>query len=179
LDYEAAWELISNLIAELRKSGETIPMKVMSDLRAAKTMMEVYKVDKSHSENFQRIEEYLTNLETCLVPIANRKFGKEYIDMWLKKLEETHRQFPKGELGPSKRFPVGVPRESKWIRIEASEKIATEKIKHLARQIGLKSKIQTDGCALVFGEEQKLKQFVKNLAELLREDNKKRSSASR
>ena len=165
---------MSDLIAELRKSGETIPTKVMSDLRAAKTMMEVHKVDQSRSENLLRIEEYLTNLETYLVPMANRRFGKEYIDVWLKKLEETHTQSPKWEPRFPKNFPVGVPRESKWIRVEASEKISTEKIKHLAKQIGLKSKTQTDGCVLLFGKEQKLKQFVKNVAKLLREDNKKR-----
>jgi hypothetical protein len=174
LNYEAVWKLMSDLIAELRKNGETIPAKVMSDLRAAKTMMEVHKVDHSRSENLLRIEEYLTALETYLVPIANIRFGKEYIDMWLKKLEETHTQSPKWETSFPKNFPVGVPRESKWIKVEVSEKIPTEKIKHLAKQIGLKSKNQTDGFVILFGEEQKLKQFVKNVAELLREDNKKR-----
>jgi hypothetical protein len=161
------------LIAELRKNGETIPTKVMSDLRATKTMIEVHKVDNSRYENLLRIEEYLTTLETYLVPIANRRFGKEYIDMWLKNLEETHTQSPKWETIFQKNFPVGIPRESKWIRVEVSEKIPAEKIKHLSRQIGLKSKIQTNGRILLFGEEQKLKQFVKNMTELLREDNKK------
>ncbi len=165
---------MSDLIADLRKSGETIPAKVMSDLRAARTMMEVHKVDQSRSENLLRIEEYLTSLETFLVPAANRRFGEEYVDVWLKKLEETRTQPPRRETRLPRSFPIGVPREDKWIRIEATEKISTEKIKHLASQNGLKSKTQTDGRVLVFGEEQKLKQFVKNVAELLRGDGKKR-----
>ncbi len=173
MDYEAVWELMSSLISELRKGGEPIPAKAMSDLRAARTMMEVHKVDQSRSENLQRIEEYLTNLETFLVPIANRRFGKEYVDAWLKKLGKTYVQPPRWEPRLQGSFPVGVPRESRWVRIEVTEKISTEKIKHLASQIGLNSKTQTDGRVLVFGEEQKLKQFVKDVAELLREGEKR------
>jgi hypothetical protein len=173
LDYEAAWELMSSLIAELRRSREAIPMKVMSDLRAAKTMMEVYKVDRCRSENLLRVEEYLANLESYLVPLAKRKLGEEHANIWLNNLAETYRQVPEWESRPPKGFPIGVPRESKWIRIEPSDKIPIGKIKHLARQIGLRSKTQTDGYVLVFGEEQKLKQFVKNVAELLREDFQK------
>ncbi len=169
MDYEATWELMSSLISELRKSGETVPAKAMSDLRAARTMMEVHKVDQSRSENLQRIEDYLTSLETLLVPIANRKFGKEYVDAWLKKLGKTYVQPPKWKPRLQGNFPVGVPRDSRWVRVEATEKISTEKIKHLAQHIGLKSKTEKDGRVLVFGEEQKLKQFVKDVAGLLRE----------
>jgi hypothetical protein len=164
---------MSSLIAELRRSGEAIPMKVMSDLRAAKTMMEVYKVDQSRSENLLRVEEYLANVESYLVPAAKRRLGEEHISTWLNNLAETYRRVPKWESEPPKGFPLGVPRENKWIRIEPSDKIPVAKIRHLTRQIGLKSRTQTDGYVLVFGEEQKLKQFVKNMAELLREDLQK------
>jgi hypothetical protein len=170
LDYEVAWELMSSLIVELRRSGEAIPARVMSDLRAAKTMMEVYKVDQSRSENLVRVEEYLSNVESYLVPVAKRRLGEEQINVWLSNLAETHRRVLEWGSKPTRGFPIGVPRESKWIRIEPSEKIPIAKIKHLTRQIGLRSKTQTDGYVLVFGEEQKLKQFVKNMAELLRED---------
>jgi hypothetical protein len=173
LDYEAAWGLMSNLIAELRKSGEVIPMNVMSDLRAAKTMMEVYKVDQSHSESLLKIEEYLANLESYLMPVVKKRLGEEQMNMWLNSLAETQRHVPSWESKPHKSFPIGVPRDSKWVRIEPSNEITIEKIKHLTRQIGLKSKIQKDGNVLVFGEEQKLKLFVKNMAELLREGIKK------
>jgi hypothetical protein len=172
LNYEATWELMSNLIAELRKSGEAIPVKVMRDLRAAKTMMEVYKVDRSRSENLLRIEEYLANLESYLVPEAKKKLGEEYINKWLNNLAETQRRIPAWKSKPPKGFPVGVPRDSKWVRIEPSDKIPIEKIKRLTKQNGLKSEIQADGYALVFGEEQKLKQFVKKMAEILRETPK-------
>ncbi len=173
MDYEAAWELMSNLIAELRKSGEEIPMKVMSDLRATKTMIEIHKVDQSHSENLLRIEEYLANLESYLMPLARKKLGEEQMNKWLSNLAETQRRAPIWESKPSKGFPIGVPRDSRWVRVEPSDKIPIEKIKHLSRQIGLKSKIQSDRYILVFGEEQKLKQFVRNMAEILRENIKK------
>jgi len=174
MDYEVVWELMSSLISELRKAGETVPAKSMSDLRAAKTMMEVHKVDPSRSENLQRIEEYLTSLETLLVPVANRKFGKEYVDAWLRKLGKAYVQPPKWEPRLQGSFPVGVPREDRWVRVEATEKISTEKIKHAAKQIGLNSKTEKDGRVLVFGEEQKLKQFVKTMAEKVRGDDEKR-----
>ena len=177
MDYEAAWELISNLIAELRKSGEEIPMKVMSDLRAAKTMIEIHKVDQSRSENLLRIEEYLANLESYLVPLVKKRLGEEQMNKWLSNLAETQRRASVWESKPSKGFPIGVPRDSRWVRIEPSDKIPIEKIKHLTRQIGLKSKIQSDRYIIVFGEEQKLKQFVRNMAEILRQDIKKKGNA--
>jgi len=160
---------MSDLIAVLRKSGEVVPMKVMSDLRAAKTMIEIYKVNRSHSENLLRIEEYLANLESYLLPVAKKRLGEEQMNKLLNDFAEAQRRTSTWESKPPRGFPVGVPRDSKWVRIEPSDKIPIEKIKHLTRQIGLKSKIQADGYVLVFGEEQKLKQFVKNMAELLRE----------
>lgn len=177
MDYEAAWELMSNLIAELRKSGEEIPMKVMNDLRAAKTMIEIHKIDQSRSENLLRIEEYLANLESYLVPLTKKRLGEEQMNKWLDNLAETQRHAPVWESKPSKGFPIGVPRDSRWVRIEPSDKIPIEKIKHLTRQIGLKSKIQSDRYIIVFGEEQKLKQFVRNMAEILRQDIKKKGNA--
>jgi len=170
MDYEAAWELMSSLISDLRKDDETVPAKAMSDLRAARTMMEVHKVDQSRSENLQRIEEYLTNLETLLVPIANKKFGKEYVDAWLKKLGKAYVPPTKWKPRLRESFPIGVPREDKWVRVEATEKMSTEKIKHIAKQIGLKSKTEGDGRVLVFGDKQKIKHFVKGVAGLLHEN---------
>ncbi|MBS7614415.1 DUF2096 family protein [Candidatus Bathyarchaeota archaeon] len=167
MDYEAIWELMSNLIVELRNKGEVIPANIMSDLRAAKTIMEIYKVDQSHSEILQKVEEYLANLESTLFPLAEKRLGETEMEKWLRNLAELQRHETLWKPIPSRGVPVGVPREYKWMRIEPLETVTIEKVKHLAEQNGLRFTIQTNGTVLVFGEEQKLKHFVKNVAKEL------------
>ncbi|MEM2969672.1 MAG: DUF2096 family protein [Candidatus Bathyarchaeia archaeon] len=167
MDYEAVWELLSNLIIELRNKGEEIPVNVMSDLRAAKTIMEIYKVDPSHSEILQKTEEYLANLESTLFPLAEKSLGVKEMEKWLKNLAELQRRKTLWKPKSSSGIPVGVSREDKWIRIEHLETITSKEIKHLAEQNGLKVIIQDDGTVLVLGEEQKLKHFVKKVTKVL------------
>jgi len=173
VDYEAVWELMSNLIVELRNKGEEIPANIMSDLRAAKTLMEIYKVDQSRSEILQKSEEYLANLESTLLPLAGNRLGKTEMEKWLRNLAELQRRETLWKPKPSKGVPVGVPREDKWVRIEPFETVTIEKIKHLAEQKGLKITVQTDSTVLVYGEEQKLKHFIKNVTKVLQKNGKK------
>jgi len=166
LNYEALWKLLADLAADLRKSGESMPADVMKDLRNAKTMIEILKLDRSRSENLLRIEEYLNNVESYLVPIAARKFEKKYVDEWMSKIVEAQGSIQSFEREPLKRFPIGIPRDKRWIRIKPSEDIPTEKIKQFSKEIGLNHKIQEDGYVIVYGEEDKVKEFVKKTAKL-------------
>ena len=51
MNYRAIWKLMTNLISELKKSGEVVPLDVIEDLRSAKTIIEVLKFNHSQSEN--------------------------------------------------------------------------------------------------------------------------------
>jgi hypothetical protein len=129
-------------------------------------MIEIFKVDRSHSENLLRIEEFINSVQMYVMPAAKIKFGKKYLDEWMDKIAETQRNLHAEERASSIGFPVGIPRENSWIRIKPSEEIHIEKIKQISRKIGLKHETQKDRYILVYGEEDKVKTFVKKIAEL-------------
>ena len=75
MGYGEIWKILDDLIIEFRKRGENIPVNVIEDLRAAKTMMQVWKADSSRAENIPSIEGYLNNVESYLIFTAHEKFG--------------------------------------------------------------------------------------------------------
>ena len=169
LNYDALWKLMADLVAELRRSGELVPSDVMKDLRSAKTMIEILKVDKSRSECLLRVEEYLNNVESYVMPAAKMKFGEEYANEWMKRILEAQSTVRARREEPTRRFPIGIPRDKLWVRMEPSNEMPKGKIKRLAKEEGLDFRTENDGYILVYGEESRLKTFVKKTAELLRD----------
>jgi len=167
MNYEAVWKLMADVAAELKDIGEPVPPHVMRDLRSAKTMIEIFKLDRSHYENLLRIEEYLANLESYLLSATKRRLGEECAIDWAMKIDEAKRAVQVCEKEPSTGFPLGVPRDKHWVRIEPSEEMPVEKIRQLSEQIGLTCKTQRDGYVLVYGGEDEVKKFVKKAAELI------------
>jgi len=159
---------LSDLVAELRESGETMPAEVMRDLRSAKTMIEILKVDRSRLENVQRIEEYLSNVESYLLPTARRKFGEEYADEWMEKVFEAQKSVEAFKKEPSLKFPIGVHRDRCWVRVRPSAEIPIDRIRQLSEKIGLESRTQKNGLVLIYGEESKVKRFINEIAQLFR-----------
>jgi hypothetical protein len=165
---------MADLVGELKKSGESLPDHVMKDLRAAKTMMEIMKVEPSRTENLLRIEEYFSNVESYIVPVAKSRLGEQYVHEWLSKVAETQKARQSWGLQQPKMFPVGVPRDKRWLRLEPSDELPMEKIKRISKQLGLKSKAQDDGCILIIGADDQVKEFIKKTAQLLRKTPKPR-----
>ncbi len=165
MNYEATWKIMEDLLAELRKSGETVPPSVMKDLRSAKTLMEVLRVDHSCTENLLRIEEYMNNVESYLVQVAKEKFGEKYVEEWTCRLMEAQSATPSAETVPKVGFPIGIPRDARWVRVKHGE-ASMESIKHLCREEGLKCRTEEDGNMLVYGKEARVKSFVRKMAKL-------------
>jgi len=167
MKWEARWKILADAIMDLRKSGEAVPFSIINDLRSAKIMLEILKVDKSRSENISRLEEYLSNVEAYVLPIAKNRFGEPYVNDMLRKIyrsevEET------GVEEAKMRFHPNLPREKKWIRIQITGEMSLEMIKKIARERGLEYRIERDGYVLVYGENEAIKRFVKKMAETLR-----------
>jgi hypothetical protein len=59
----------------------------------------------------------------------------------------------------------GLPRGQKWVRVQITEDTSEKEIKQLAEETGLSSKLQDDGYMLVYGEDEKLKLFLKKSTE--------------
>ena len=61
------------------------------------------------------------------------------------------------------RFVSGLPREQKWIRVKPSAELPVERLKVLAEGSKLSHKSQDDGSFLVYGEEGRVRDFVKKM----------------
>lgn len=172
MGYEEAWKVLADLVTELRRKGETIPPNVMNDLRSAKTMIQILKADPTHVENLPRIEMYMENVESHLVFTVQEKFGSDYAEQWMKKLEKARRTREEEEKAAT-RFVPGLPRGKHWVRVQISQDMPENDIKRLAKENRLSTKMQKNGYMLVYGDVEKVKLFVKKMAEELRVERKR------
>lgn len=172
MGYGEVWKILDELVIEFRRRGEDIPTNVIEDLRAAKTMMQVWKADPSRVENIPSIEGYLSNVESYMIFTAQDKFGVEFSDKWMGKLREARKTIQRGETEEagefSSKFVLGLPRGKKWVRVQVLAETPKNEIKRLAAGCGLSTKMQADGFMLVYGDDEKLKAFVQKIGEKLR-----------
>ncbi|MEM3874411.1 MAG: DUF2096 family protein [Candidatus Bathyarchaeia archaeon] len=162
MGYLAVWKVLEEMITDLRKKGVAVPAAILNDLRYARTLINVLKADPTRLETSQKIEEYLNNVEAYLIS-EGQKFGDKYVEGWVKRIEEASRKVLEEEEGET-RFVPGLPREKRWIRVKPSENMPVEALKALASELNLSSEVQSDGCLLVYGEDERLKAFVKKMA---------------
>ncbi|MEM2342010.1 MAG: DUF2096 family protein [Candidatus Bathyarchaeia archaeon] len=166
MNWEARWRILSDVITDLRGGGEIVPPKIINDLRSAKVMLEIIKVNSSHPENISRLEECLSNVETYVLSVAKSKFGEEYVNNILRRLCEL--EVERAEFEIQVRFHPNLPRGEKWVRIQPTGAVTFKDIEESAKRFGLKFRVERDGYVLVYGEDEKLKSFVKRLAEIFR-----------
>jgi len=168
MGHDEVWKTLADLITEFRRRGESIPPDVMEDLRAAKTMIGVFRADQSRVENVPSIEMYLGNVESYLIFEGQKKFGSEFMEEWMQKIREARETKALEEKPePSSKFVPGLPRGQKWVRVQVSKETPEKEIKRLAEEVGLSFKVQRDGYMLIYGDDEKLKLFVKRAAEKL------------
>jgi hypothetical protein len=159
----AVWKVLEEMIIEFRKKGLPIPPQVMNDLKSARTMIRIMNVDPGRGETVQKVEEYLGNVESYLVTEAQKKFAPDYIDEWLRRLEEASCEICE-EKGEEQRFISGLPRDQRWIRVEPLASLPLEKLKQLAKESNLSCSVQ-DGRLLVCGKTEDIRGFVKKMTE--------------
>jgi hypothetical protein len=172
MGYGEVWRILDELISEFRRRGEDIPANVMEDLRAAKTLMQVWLADPSRAENIPSIEGYISNVESYLIFTAHEKFGAEFSENWMGKLREARKTVRRGETEEGKesssKFVPGLPRGKKWVRVQVLAETPKSMIKRLANECGLSTKMQADGYVLVYGDDEKVKAFVQKTSEKFR-----------
>lgn len=162
MGYLIVWKVLEEMAADLRKNGVVVLSTIISDLKSAKTMIEILRADPCHGETLQKIEEYLGNIESQLVS-EGQKLGAEYVEKWLKRLNEASREISE-EDEEETRFVSGLPQRQNWIRVRPLAELSVEKLKALAEESDLKYSVQNDGCLLVYGESEQVKNFVKRVS---------------
>jgi len=162
MGYSAAWKVLEEMITDFRKKGITIPAEIISNLRHAKTLINVLRADPTRLDTNQKVKQHLLSIESYLVSEGQKKFGKGYAENWLKRLNEAGSKVVEEEEKET-RFISGVPREQKWIRVKPSADLPIEGIKALADELCLSFNLENDGCLLVYGEDRNIKDFVKKM----------------
>jgi hypothetical protein len=162
MGYLATWKVLEEMVADFRKRGAAVSAEIMKDLRSAKTLINVLKADPSRVDTSQKIDEYLLNVESHLVSEGQKMFGTGYVEEWLKRLDEASKKVLEEE--EETKFIPSVPREHKWIRVKPSTELSIEKLKSLAEEAQLLCNVQDDGYLLVYGEDERIKEFIKKMA---------------
>jgi hypothetical protein len=163
MGYTATWRILEDIIIELRKKGVTIPSNVMTDLKSAKLMINISQAEGSTGEVTQKVEEYLANVEGYLITEAEKTFGSERVDEWLRRLEAAICEVCEVKEQEDK-FILGVPRGQKWIRVEPIQSLPPERLKQLAQELNLTVNPQKDGRLVVYGKPEGIKEFLKRMA---------------
>lgn len=162
MGYLSAWKVLEEMIADFRKKGAFVPSEIINELKSAKTLINILKADPSCIETKQKIEEHLFKVESYLSTEGQKKFGVNYVEEWLKRLDEASGKMLEEEAEET-RFIPGVPRDQKWIRVKPSEELPIEKLEALVKESALSYNIQNDGYLLVYGEDKQIKEFVKKM----------------
>ncbi len=163
----ASWKLLEDMLIAVKKQGVTIPDSIVEDLRSAKSMIQLSCMEES-GEAVQKAEEFTSKVEAFLVTEAQKVFGSEVVDGWLRQLEEAGVEpvcvMPaKVEEG---KFVVGVPRDQKWVRVTPMENLSAEKIVEMAKLANLQVNSQSDGRLVIYGKPEDLKGFVSKMTAL-------------
>jgi hypothetical protein len=172
MGYAEIWKILDAMVMEFRKRNEPVPVNIIEDLRAAKTMIQVLNADPKRTEHIPSIEMYLGNVESYLIFVGDQKFGAQFADRWMDKLREAKKTIRIGEKESAwestSKFVPGVPKGRKWLRVRVSAETSEEEIKRHAEELGLSTEVRADGYILVFGDEEQLKRFVQKTGEKLR-----------
>ncbi|MGB9740789.1 MAG: DUF2096 family protein [Candidatus Bathyarchaeia archaeon] len=164
MGYLSTWKVLEEIVAEFRKKGVSIPPDIMNDLKYAKTLINILKADPTCTETNQKIEELLLKVESYLVSEGQKNFSADHLETWLKRLDEAAARPQEEEKEEEARFISGLPREHKWVRVKPIADLPIERLKRLAKESNLSCEMQGDGYLLVYGEEERIKDFIKKIA---------------
>jgi hypothetical protein len=157
----ASWKVLEDMMIELKKTGVEIPVNILEDLRSSKSMIKLYCTQgKGEGDALLKAEELSANVEAFLEPQAQRVFGPEKVDSWLRRLREANADACEKPTMESN-FISGVPRDQKWVRVEPIESIPKERILQIAKAQNLAINSQKDGRLVVFGQPEGLREFLK------------------
>jgi hypothetical protein len=162
MSHAATWKILEDLMIDLKKKGVTISPTVINDLRSAKLMIKISESAGSTGDISLKVEEYLRTVESNLINEAQKNFGAEVVDKWLRRLEDAAIENSE-EKAEENIFITNVPRDQKWVRIEPINNLPTERIEQIAEESHLSVNPQKDGRLVVYGQQEGIREFLKKL----------------
>ena len=169
MSHVAKSRILEEIIIELRRKGLEIPLNILSDLKSARTLMKIEKADqKGIGETEPKIDEYLGDVEAYLITEAEKVFPHEKVEKWLETLDiaSCDSCVTVVEEKEEMRMIPGIPRDQKWIRLEPLESLPSERLEQMATDAKLSFKKEKDGHLVVYGSEEAVKGFVKEISKV-------------
>lgn len=159
----ASWKILEDLMIALKTKNIEIPAKVVEDLRAAKSMIQLSFMEGSRDNALLKVEEYTANVEAYLITQAQTVMSPEVVNDWLKRLENADIQECTEKPAAENKFVVGVPRDQKWVRVEPTETFPAERLEKLAAEKSLSFNKQADGKFVIYGQKEAISAFIKQM----------------
>ncbi len=159
----ASWKVLEGMLIDLEKKGVKIPENILADLRSAKSMIKLHCTQAiGAGDALQKAEELSANVEAYLAEEAQKIFGSEKVDAWLRRLEEANAEICEEHASENK-YVTGVPRDQKWVRVEPIKDLPAGRILEIAEKQNLQVKSEKDGRLVVYGQPEGIKAFVKQM----------------
>jgi hypothetical protein len=159
----ASWKVLEEMLIALEQKGIVIPENILSDLRSAKSMIKLHCTQAiGAGDVLQKAEELSENVEAYLAEEAQKVFGSDKVDAWLRRLEDANAEVCE-ESAAHDKFVTGVPRDQKWVRVEPIKALPAPRIMQIAQEQSLQVKPEKDGRLVVYGKPDAIKAFVKQM----------------
>ena len=156
------WKVLEEIITDLRGKGIVVPSETMTELRSARTLINVLEADPNCVDINEKIDECLLGVESYVMSKGQMMFGMEYVEEWSKRLIQVEEENLKERKDDKKLLP-NIPRGEKWIRINPST-LPIDETKKFAGELHLSCIDQNEGFLLVHGEDESLRALVKKIA---------------
>ncbi len=169
MSHVAKSRLLEEIIIELRRIGMEIPADVMSNLKSARTLMTVEKVDsRARGEVDPKIDQYLYSVEAYIITEAEKHLPAEKVQKWLAELDIASCDSCVTLVKPKEEMKMvpGVPRDQKFIRAKPIDKLPIEKLEKMATETNLSFRRDKDGHLIVNGTQENIKAFVKKMTDI-------------
>jgi len=135
---------MADLVTGLQKSHEPIPASVMRDPCSANIVRKVLGVNRTLSKNILKIEEYLDNLKSYLLSVAESKNGKKDVDESMDKPLKVQISYQTVQKELNTKFLLRAPEDKHKVSMRAFKKFPPDRVKHHMQETVLTYNFQED-----------------------------------
>ena len=160
----------------MRSKGKEMRPEVVEDLKSAKTLMTIQRVDPS-SPIVEDVEDYLRKVEAALLTHAENDFGKEYSDHWFQRIQEAKAKGLQETVRTRVGLVTGIPKDKQWIRVRVTELIDMAELKSMTNSLGLSFREEANDTAIVFGQPESVKAFLRELTARVKKNREEKKES--
>ena len=169
LNYLSAAKALENLYIELMEKGDEVPVHVVNDLRAGRSLANIWLQSPDDAETASKAMSALERVEMNLLALAEERVNRAYADEWQARIAEAYKEsFEPAAKKPT--FVAGVPKGNHWVRIETKDLFEIGNVEQRLRERSLTIRKQDDGFTLIHGKKEDVTGFLGEIREEIRQN---------